>query len=100
MCAGAAQVHGLWVWKGPEVAQDARGAEMLRDFCVAQGVNEVYVAVSSHGVLMPAELLSRLILLLHGSHVRVEALLSSADADEPGSASREAARSCAGYRAV
>jgi hypothetical protein len=89
LCAAAiapvrAQVHGLWVWKGPEVAQDARGAQTLRDFCVAQGVNEVYVAVSSHGVLMPADSLSRLILLLHGSHVRVEALLSSTDADEPG----------------
>ena len=49
-----AQVHGVWVWKGPEILQDARGQAALRDFCVAQGVNEAYVAVSSHGEMMPA----------------------------------------------
>ena len=80
----AAQVHGLWVWKGPEIAADASGPTKLRDFCVAQGVNEVYIAVSSHGEMMPAGPLSQLIALLHRSGVRVEALLSSADADEAG----------------
>lgn len=78
------QIHGLWVWKGAEVAQDARGAQMLRDFCGSQDVNEVYLSVSSHGAMMPADSLSRLIRLLHRSHVRVEALLSSTDADEAG----------------
>jgi hypothetical protein len=78
------EVHGLWVWKGPEIAQDAQGRQALRDFCAAQGVNEIYISVSSHGVLMPADPLSRLIALLHRANVRVEALLSSEDADEPG----------------
>ena len=80
----AAQVHGVWVWKGPEIAQDARGPEALRDFCVAQGVNETYIAVSAHGEMMPADSLTQLIALLHGSGIRVEALLSSEDADEAG----------------
>lgn len=78
------QVHGLWVWKGPEIAQDARGQQALKDFCTAQGVNEIYISVSSHGVLMPADSFSRLIALLHRANIRVEALLSSEDADEPG----------------
>jgi hypothetical protein len=80
----SAQVHGLWVWKGPVIAQDARGQQALRDFCTAQGVNEIYISVSSHGVLMPVDSLSRLILLLHRANIRVEALLSSEDADEAG----------------
>src|SRR5580698_10234184 len=54
----SAQVHGLWVWKGPVIAQDARGQQALRDFCTAQGVNEIYISVSSHGVLMPVDSLS------------------------------------------
>jgi hypothetical protein len=78
------QVHGLWVWKGPEIAQDARGLEALQNFCTAQGINEVYIAVSSHGVVMPAESLARVISGLHRANVRVEALLSSTDADEAG----------------
>jgi hypothetical protein len=82
--AAHAQVHGLWVWKGPEVAQDAQGRTALRDFCRAQGVNEAYVAVSSHGEMMPTGSLAQLIRLLHGSGVRVEALLSSENADEEG----------------
>jgi hypothetical protein len=76
--------HGLWVWKGPEVAQDARGQQALRDFCTSQGVNEVYIAVTSHGAMMPADSVARLIELLHRANIRVEALLSSTDADEPG----------------
>ena len=78
------QVHGLWVWKGPEIAQDSAGQQALKDFCTVQGVSEIYISVSSHGVLMPADPLSRTISLLHRANVRVEALLSSEDADEPG----------------
>jgi hypothetical protein len=84
MAQTANQVHGLWVWKGPEIAQDEHGLEALRNFCTAQGINEIYIAVSSHGVLMPADSLTRLISRLHRANVRVEALLSSTDADEPG----------------
>jgi hypothetical protein len=82
--AAGAQVHGLWVWKGSEVAQDRQGAVALRDFCVSQGVNEAYIAVSSHGEMMPAQALTQMIGLLHRAGVRVEALLSSTDADEAG----------------
>src|ERR1700734_432712 len=41
----AAQVkpvaHGLWVWKGPTVVATEQGTKSLRDFCVAQSINEV-----------------------------------------------------------
>jgi hypothetical protein len=82
--AGAERVHGLWVWKGPAVLQAPHGAERLRDFCRAEGITEVYVAVFSHGELPDVAALSAAIELLHRSQLRVEALLSSTDADEPG----------------
>jgi len=95
VCAGA-QVgrradfaHGLWVWKSKTVLEAPRGAEALRDFCRMQGVNEVYVSysastTSSSASAADGKLLARTISLLHGERVRVEALLSSTDADEPG----------------
>ncbi len=61
-----------------------RGAEMLRDFCRSADINEVYISVSERGDMSGIEHFSRLIDLLHTSNVRVEALLSSEDADEPG----------------
>jgi hypothetical protein len=86
--ASAAQtaqpVHGLWVWKSAVVLAEARGAEALRDFCQAQGVDEVYVSVSARSEEAEEKELVRLIGILHRAHVRVEALLSSADADEAG----------------
>jgi len=86
--ASAAQtappVHGLWVWKSAVVLAEARGAEALRDFCQAQGVDEVYVSVSARSEAAEEKELVRLIGILHRAHVRVEALLSSADADEAG----------------
>ena len=49
----AAQVkpvaHGLWVWKGPTVVATEQGTKSLRDFCVAQSINEVYISVSAQG---------------------------------------------------
>jgi hypothetical protein len=77
-----ALVHGLWVWKGPSIVAAPRGAEKLRDFCQSEGINEVYISVS-HGTA-PAGDFSHLIDLLHRSNIRVEVLLSSQDADEPG----------------
>jgi hypothetical protein len=77
-------VHGLWVWKGAAVLGTARGSGQLRDFCRAQGINEVYVAVFSHGELEDAAALASAIALLHHGGIRVEALLSSTDADEGG----------------
>lgn len=79
-----AAVHGLWVWKGPSVLEGAGGAESLRDFCRIQGINEVYISVSQHGEMMAEGSMARMIRVLHGSNIRVEALLSSENADEGG----------------
>jgi hypothetical protein len=77
-------IHGLWVWKGPAILAAPQGAERLRDFCRAQRINEVYVSVLSQGELEDVAVLAATIELLHRSNVRVEALLSSIDADEVG----------------
>ena len=74
--------HGLWVWKAPSIASAPRGAETLRDFCQSEGIDEVYVSVSERGDMSGIERLSHLIELLHQSDIRVEALLSSDNADE------------------
>jgi hypothetical protein len=79
-----ARIHGLWVWKGPSTLATAEDADKLKDFCQTQGVNEVYISVSSRGEMMPEARIAQTIAALHGSHIRVEALLSSEDADEPG----------------
>jgi hypothetical protein len=76
--------HGLWVWKNPPVVDAPQGAEKLRDFCQSQGINEVYVSVSANGDAAEEGRLAHLIALLHRSNIRVEALLSSENADEPG----------------
>src|SRR5580658_1475067 len=82
-------IHGLWVWKGPAILGAPQGAERLRDFCRAQNINEVYVSVFAHGELADIDALTATIELLHRSNVRVEALLSSTDADEAGTKHRE-----------
>ncbi len=82
--AASAPVHGLWVWKSPTVLAAPRAAEALEDFCKSQGINEVYVSVSSRSAASEEKQLAHLISLLHRSDIRVEALLSSTDADEPG----------------
>jgi hypothetical protein len=90
LCSGVAApaqnrpVHGLWVWHGPSVASAPQGAQLLRDFCRSAGINEVYVSVSGHDDLSGIDHLSPLIELLHRSDVRVEALLSSDNADQAG----------------
>jgi len=76
--------HGLWVWKGPSVLESGRSAESLRDFCQAQDINEVYVSVSERGQMMTGGSMSRVIEILHRANIRVEALLSSENADEGG----------------
>ena len=76
--------HGLWVWKNPPVVDAPQGAEKLRDFCRSQGINEVYLSVSANGDGEEEGRLAHLIALLHRSNIRVEALLSSENADEPG----------------
>ena len=82
--AASAPVHGVWVWKSPTVLAEPRAAEALEDFCKSQGINEVYVSVSSRSAASEEKQLAHLISLLHRSDIRVEALLSSTDADEPG----------------
>jgi len=77
-------VHGLWVWKSATVLEAPRGAEALRDFCRAEGINEVYVSYSANTSPAEEAALAHLIGLLHGGKIHAEALLSSADADEPG----------------
>jgi hypothetical protein len=89
LCAAAAvaageQVHGLWVWKGPQILASSTRRQQLQDFCRQAGVNEVYVSVFSHGALGETTSLEAAVPLLHRSGVRVEALLSSTDADLPG----------------
>jgi hypothetical protein len=76
--------HGLWVWKSPTVLEAPRGAEALRDFCTSQGINEVYVSISANSEAAEENALAQAIGLLHRANIRVEALLSSTEADEPG----------------
>jgi hypothetical protein len=77
-------VHGLWVWKSPTVLDAPQGAKALRDFCKSADVNEVYLSVSENTMESEESHLASLIALLHSSSIRVEALLSSTDADESG----------------
>ena len=77
-------VHGLWVWKSPAILGAPRGAVLLRDFCRSEGINEVYVSVSAKSETSEEDELAELIALMHGANIRVEALFSSTDADEPG----------------
>jgi hypothetical protein len=75
--------RGLWVWKGPSIVADAAAVDKLRDFCQSEGINEIYISVSSHGQTLEGDF-PHLIEVLHRANVRVEALLSSEDADEAG----------------
>src|ERR1700690_1058545 len=81
---GATSVHGIWVWKSQSVLESPHAAETLRDFCESQGINEVYVSVSTRNTASDDERLTRLIAVMHRSNIRVEALLSSENADEGG----------------
>jgi hypothetical protein len=76
--------HGLWVWKIASVLGAPHGAEDLVAFCRSEGINEVYVSVSERGEAVKESELAHLIALLHPTNIRVEALFSSTDADEPG----------------
>jgi hypothetical protein len=82
--SGGPTIHGLWVWKSPTVLEAAHAAENLLAFCKSEGINEVYVSISARSEAAEESQLAHLITLLHRSSIRVEALLSSADADEAG----------------
>jgi hypothetical protein len=78
-------VHGLWVWKTASVLATPNSGEALRDFCRAQTVNEVYLSYSPDKADATEEAeVAGVIALLHRSGIRVEALLSSVNADETG----------------
>ena len=77
-------VHGLWVWKSAAVLSAPGAAEALLDSCKLQNTNEVYVSISERSEPSEEQQLVQLISLLHQSDIRVEALISSIDADEPG----------------
>lgn len=88
---GAAQgqrdqfVHGVWVWRTPILLDLPARGEALRDFCRSNQINEVYLSFTSQNTAEPEQQeVAKLIELLHKSHIRVEALLSGADADQPG----------------
>ena len=77
--------HGVWVWKTPILLDLPSRGEALRDFCRSNQINEVYLSFTSQNSAAPEQQeIEKLIGLLHKSHIRVEALLSSNDADEPG----------------
>ena len=80
--------HGLWVWKTSTVLTAPGSAEALRKFCRSHEISEVYISFSAPGGAQgrAAEdaLLANSIRELHKSSIRVEALLSSTDADQPG----------------
>jgi hypothetical protein len=78
--------HGLWVWKSQDVLAAPAAPRALLKFCESEGINEVYVSVATDRTfaISNQQQTARLIALLHRSNIRVEALLSSVDADEPG----------------
>jgi hypothetical protein len=82
--AGGAPSHGLWVWHGSAVLAAPQGAERLRDFCHDQGIGEVYFSAFTHRALADPAAVAALVELLHRAGVRLEALLSSTDADLDG----------------
>jgi hypothetical protein len=91
LCAAAGNaadlVHGLWVWKSQAVLEAPRGAHALLQFCESESINEVYVSVAEDPrtlALSGEQQIAHLMALLHRANIRVEALLSSVDADEPG----------------
>jgi hypothetical protein len=83
--ATQAPVHGMWIWKSAAVLQVPQAGAAIRSFCESGGINEVYVSVGAHYGALEGLQLVQLIALLHEARVRVEALISSTDADEPGS---------------
>lgn len=77
-------VKGLWVWKSPMVLDEPNARESLLEFCKSQGINEIYASISERSKDAEEADLVQVIKLLHRSNIRVEALLSSTEADEPG----------------
>ena len=79
-------VHGLWIWKASALLQSAQAAPAIRSFCQGEAINEVYLSVATQYSALDELRIAQLLALLHQSDIRVEALLSSVDADEIGAA--------------
>jgi hypothetical protein len=82
--ASPAEVHGLWLWKSPTVLEAPNASESLLEFCKSENITEIYVSISERSEAAEESHLVHLISSLHRSNIRVEALLSSSEADEPG----------------
>ena len=82
--AAEAPVHGLWIWQSATVLQAPQAAQAIRNFCASAAITEIYVSVPAHTEPLEELQLKQLIERMHESNVRVEALLSSTTADEPG----------------
>ena len=80
----APPAHGLWVWKTATVLATQSDIDRLHRLCRSAGVTEVYLSFPSRRDAPLEGRLAALVAALHGSGWRVEALLSSTDADEPG----------------
>jgi hypothetical protein len=78
-------IHGVWVWKSASVLKEPGSLQALLGFCQSSGVNEVYISTAGELTVASEQTkIANLIGLLHQSNIRVEGLLSSTDADEPG----------------
>jgi hypothetical protein len=80
----ATPVHGMWIWRSSTVLQAPQAPLAIRNFCAGEGINEIYVTISRHYGALEALQLGELIGQMHQAGIRVEALISSTDADEPG----------------
>ena len=79
------QVHGIWVWKSSSVLKAPASIEALLGFCQSGGINEVYISTSEElSVESGRTRITDVIALFHQSNIRVDALLSSTNADMPG----------------
>jgi hypothetical protein len=74
----------MWVWKSPAVLAQPNAAEKLRDFCLANTINEIYISVNGSMDAAGQGRLVHLIGVLHPASIRVDALFSSTDADQGG----------------
>lgn len=81
-----APVHGLWVWETLTLLTAPRSTETLLDFCRSNAISEVYVSVSKLKDRSAETQFADLIAQMHQGNIRVEALIGSTNADEPGPA--------------
>jgi len=79
------KVHGIWVWKSVSLLKTPGSIQALLHFCQSAGINEVYFSTSGElSVSSGQTQIADVIALFHESNIRVEGLLSSANADVPG----------------